>query len=102
MSQIKNFWIQHESIEKDFIENEIRLKSSVICKVATNKITDNKLFILRIFEKIEDKKFIKKEFQGVSIELLVYPEFKEITFILLDNELDDVFALFIDNIYNLF
>ena len=100
MSQIKNFWIQHESIEKDFIENEIRLKSSVICKVATNKITDNKLFILRIFEKIEDKKFIKKEFQGVSIELLVYPEFKEITFILLDNELDDVFALFIDNIYN--
>ena len=100
MSQIKNFWIQHESIEKDFIENEIHLKSSVICKVATNKITDNKLFILRIFEKIEDKKFIKKEFQGVSIELLVYPEFKEITFILLDNELDDVFALFIENIYN--
>jgi hypothetical protein len=100
MSQIKKFWIQHESIEKDFIENEIRLKSSVICKVATNKITDNKLFILRIFEKIEDKKFIKKEFQGVSIELLIYPEFKEITFILLDNELDDVFALFIENIYD--
>ena len=99
MSQIKNFWIQHESIEKDFIENEILLNSGVICKIATNKITDNKLFILRVFEKIDEKKFLKKEFQGVSIELLVYPEFKEITFILLDNELDEVFALFIENIY---
>jgi hypothetical protein len=99
MSQIKTFWIQHESIDKDFIENEIRLNSGVICKIATNKITDNKLFILRVFENVEEKKFIKKEFQGVSIELLVYPEFKEITFILLDNELDEVFALFIENIY---
>lgn len=99
MSQIKAFWIQHESIEKDFIENEILLNSGVICKIATNKITDNKLFILRVFEKIDEKKFLKKEFQGVSIELLVYPEFKEITFILLDNEIDEVFALFIENIY---
>ncbi len=99
MSQIKTFWIQHESIDKDFIENEIRLNSGVICKIATNKITDNKLFILRVFENVEEKKFIKKEFQGVSIELLVYPEFKEITFILLDNELDEVFGLFIENIY---
>jgi hypothetical protein len=99
MSQIKTFWIQHESIEKDFIENEILLNSGVICKIATNKITDNKLFILRVFEKFDEKKFLKKEFQGVSIELLVYPEFKEITFILLDNELDEVFALFIENIY---
>jgi hypothetical protein len=99
MSQIKTFWIQHESIEKDFIENEILLNSGVICKIATNKITDNKLFILRVFENIDEKKFLKKEFQGVSIELLVYPEFKEITFILLDNELDEVFALFIENIY---
>ncbi len=99
MSQIKKFWIQHESIEKDFIENEILLNSGVICKIATNKITDNKLFILRVFEKIDEKKFLKKEFQGVSIELLVYPEFNEITFILLDNELDEVFALFIENIY---
>lgn len=99
MSQIKTFWIQHESIEKDFIENEIILSSGVICKIATNKITDNKLFILRVFEKFDEKKFLKKEFQGVSIELLVYQEFKEITFILLDNELDDVFALFIENIY---
>ena len=99
MSQIKTFWIQHESIDKDFIENEILLNSGVICKIATNKITDNKLFILRVFEKIDEKKFLKKEFQGVSIELLVYPEFKEITFILLDNELDEVFALFIENIY---
>lgn len=99
MSQIKNFWIQHESIEKDFIENEILLNSGVICKIATNRITDNKLFILRVFEKIDEKKFLKKEFQGVSIELLVYPEFKEITFILLDNELDEVFALFIENIF---
>ncbi len=99
MSQIKTFWIQHESIDKDFIENEIQLNSGVICKIATNKITDNKLFILRVFENIEEKKFIKKEFQGVSIELLIYPEFKEITFILLDNELDEVFALFIENIY---
>jgi hypothetical protein len=99
MSQIKTFWIQHESIEKDFIENEIRLNSGVICKIATNKITDNKLFIIRVYEKIEETKFLKKEFQGVSIELLIYPEFREITFILLDNELDEVFALFIENIY---
>jgi hypothetical protein len=99
MTQIKTFWIQHESIEKDFIENEILLNSGVICKIATNKITDNKLFILRVFEKFDEKKFLKKEFQGVSIELLIYPEFKEITFILLDNELDEVFALFIENIY---
>ncbi len=99
MTQIKNFWLQHEAIDQDFIEDSISLKSGVLCKIATNKITKNKLFILRIFEKIDEKKFQKKEFQGVSIELLIYPNFKEITFILLDNELDDIFLLFIENIF---
>jgi hypothetical protein len=99
MSQIKSIWIHHESINQDFIENEIQLESGVICKIATNKITNNKLFIIRIFEKIDENKFHKKEFQGVSIELLQYPDFNEITFILLDNELDEVFALFVENIY---
>jgi hypothetical protein len=35
----------------------------------------------------------------ISIELLIYPDYKELTFILLDNELEEIFYLFIENLF---
>ena len=76
MSQIKSIWIQHESINQDFIENEIQLDSGVICKIATNKITDNKLFIIRIFEKIEESVRFKKSADLALLRLFLSIKFE--------------------------
>lgn len=99
MSQLKQVWVSQEAISDSFVESIININSGAICKIATNKITDNKIFIIRLFTNFDTTRFEKKEFQGVSIELLNYPDYKELTFILIDNELEEIFYLFIENLF---
>jgi len=99
MSQLKQVWISQEGVSDSFIESIIDIDSGTVCKIATNKITNNKIFVIRLYSNFDLKRFEKKEFQGVSIELLIYPDYKELTFILLDNELEEIFYLFIENLF---
>ena len=99
MSQLKQVWISQETVSDSFVESIINIDSGTVCKIATNKITNNKIFVIRLYSNFDLKRFEKKEFQGVSIELLIYPEYKELTFILLDNELEEIFYLFIENLF---
>jgi hypothetical protein len=99
MSLLKELWSKQLESGADYADDLVTLKSGLVCKVATNKITGQKLFIIRVSPTADQLFFKRRHFQGVSVELLDFTTHKEITIILLDTLLEEIFYLFIDNLF---
>lgn len=100
MSLLKDIWLKQQESEVEYADDLIALHSGNVCMVATNRITGQKLFIIKVSASADQLFFKRRQFQGVSVELLDFTSHREVTIILLDPLLEDIFYLFIDNLFD--
>jgi hypothetical protein len=100
MINIKSIWENHKATGDIIIKTRIDEIPHLNCFAATNHITGQHLYIMAVAKNVSIPELKNYRFKGVEIyTLLNEAENKtELYIYLLDNELKDIFSLFIQNI----
>lgn len=100
MIDLKSIWALHKPSSKDelIIKTKIDAVSQFKCYAATNHLTGNHLYLMSVSKYCVVPEFNNFRFKGVRIEIFDYKDSKELNIYLIDNELKDIFSLFIKNI----
>ena len=99
MIDIKSIWAQ-QNPSSDLLINKTRLNAvaKFRCYAATNHVTGNLIFLLQVSLSTDIPTFRNFKFKGVKIEIFKFEDCQELTVYLIDNDLKDIFALFVENI----
>lgn len=98
MVNIKSIWENQKPDGNLIIKTKINEVNKFKCFAATNHITGNHIYIMEISQSTLIPEFKKFKFKGLRIEVLNFNNYKELNIYLLDNQLKDVFSLFIEDI----
>jgi hypothetical protein len=100
MNDLKSIWeLQSKSDIKSVVRDSITLNNDIICYAGFIQASLNKMFQIEIDKSVSIHKNYLKRFHGVEIRVLEsYEGKKDITIILSDNDLLDVFILFIEDL----
>lgn len=98
MINIKTIWDSHKPTNDIIIKTKINDIPHLNCYAATNYITGQYLFILSISKTVEIPELKNYRFRGVEIFFIKLENTSELNIYLLDNDLKDIFSLFIQNI----
>lgn len=98
MIDIKSIWANQVSADETIIKTRIAEIPKLRCYAATNHITGNHLFILETSKSAKIPEFKNFKFKGVLIQAFDFDNSKELNIYLLDNQLKDIFSLFVENI----
>ena len=98
MVSIKSIWESHVPTDEIIIKTQLEDAKPFKCFAATNHITGNHLYIFESSKNAKFPEFKNFKFKGLLIETYVFEETKELHIYLLDNQLKDIFSLFIENI----
>lgn len=98
MVNIKSKWDNQNPDGSLIIKTRIDEVNQFKCFAATNHITGNHIYIMEIAHLTLVPEFKNFKFKGLRIEVLDYSTYKEFNIFLLDNQLKDIFGLFIENI----
>ena len=98
MVSIKSIWESHVPTDEIIIKTQLEHVKPFKCFAATNHITGNHLYIFETSKNAEFPEFKNFKFKGLFIEIFEFEKTKELQIYLLDNQLKDIFSLFIENI----
>ena len=98
MIDIKSIWANQTSTDETIIKTRIEEIPQFKCFAATNHLTGNHIFILETTKNIKFPEFKNFKFKGLLIQVFDFNDSKELNIYLLDNQLKDIFSLFIENI----
>ncbi|NBG67024.1 PD-(D/E)XK motif protein [Acidiluteibacter ferrifornacis] len=98
MINIKSIWENHKPTGEVIIRTRIDEIPHLNCYAATNHITGQHLYIMSVSKNIAIPELKNYRFKGVEIYTLSIEDKIELYLYLLDNELKDIFSLFIQNI----
>lgn len=100
MINIKSIWENQKPTGEVIIRTKIDEIPHLLCFAATNHITGQHLYIMSVSKNVAIPELKNYRFKGVEIySLQIEAESKiELYIYLLDNELKDIFSLFIQNI----
>jgi hypothetical protein len=98
MINIKSLWESQKPTGDIIIKTRIKEIEHLFCFAATNHITGQHLYIMEVSNKIEIPELKNYHFKGVQIFSIEVESRIELHIYLLDNELKDIFSLFIQNI----
>lgn len=98
MVNIKSIWETQKPTGDIIIKTRIEDIPHLNCYAATNHITGQHLYIMSISKNVEIPELKNYHFKGVEIFSIETDDFSEMNIYLLDNDLKDVFSLFIQNI----
>ncbi len=98
MVSIKSIWESHVPTDEIIIKTQLEHVKPFKCFAATNHITGNHLYIFETSKNAKFPEFKNFKFKGLFIETFEFEETKELHIYLLDNQLKDIFSLFIENI----
>ena len=98
MIDIKSIWANQSPTDEIIIKTRIEEIPQFKCYAATNHITGNHLFILETSVNAKIPEIKKFKFKGLLIQVFDFDNSKELNIYLLDNQLKDIFSLFIENI----
>lgn len=98
MIDIKSIWANQTSTDEIIIKTRIEEIPQFKCFAATNHLTGNHIFILETAKNIKFPEFKNFKFKGLLIQVFDFNDSKELNIYLLDNQLKDIFSLFIENI----
>ena len=99
-NDLKSIWaIQSKDTNKSVVRDSISLQNGVICYAGFIRASLDKMFQIEIDESVSIHKNYLKRFHGVEIRVLESnSNKKDITIILSDNDLLDVFILFLEDL----
>lgn len=98
MINIKSIWENHKPTGDIIIKTRIDEIPHLNCFAATNHITGHHLYIMSVSKNVAIPELKNYRFKGVEIYTLPFEDKIELYIYLLDNELKDIFSLFIQNI----
>jgi hypothetical protein len=98
MVSIKSIWESHVPNDEIIIKTQLEHLKPFKCFAATNHITGNHLYIFETSKNAKFPEFKNFKFKGLFIEIFEFEDVKELHIYLLDNQLKDIFSLFIENI----
>jgi len=98
MINIKAIWDNQKADGNLIIKTKIEKINQFKCFAATNHITGNHIYIMEVSTSSLIPEFKNFKFKGLRIEVLDYDFHKEFNVYLLDNQLKDIFSLFIEDI----
>lgn len=98
MVNIKSLWETQKPTGDIIIKSRIEDIPHLNCYAATNHITGQHLYIMSISKSVEIPELKNYRFKGVEIFTIETENFCELNIYLLDNDLKDIFSLFIQNI----
>lgn len=98
MVNIKSIWETQKPTGDIIIKTRIEDISHLNCYAATNHITGQHLYIMSVSKNVEIPELKNYRFKGVEIFPIETGDFCELNIYLLDNDLKDIFSLFIQNI----
>ncbi len=98
MVSIKSIWESHIPNDEIIIKTQLEHVKPFKCFAATNHITSNHLYIFETSKNAKFPEFKNFKFKGLFIEIFEFDDSKELHIYLLDNQLKDIFSLFIENI----
>ncbi|MFN9998700.1 MAG: PD-(D/E)XK motif protein, partial [bacterium] len=100
MINIKSIWDNHKPTGDIIIKSRIDEIPHLNCFAATNHITKQHLYIMAVANNVTIPELKNYRFKGVEIYTLLsdIENTIELYIYLLDNDLEDIFSLFIQNI----
>ena len=98
MVNIKSIWETQKPTGDIIIKTRIEDIPHLNCYAGTNHITGQHLYIMSVSKNVEIPELKKYRFKGVEIFPIETDHFFELNIYLLDNDLKDIFSLFIQNI----
>lgn len=98
MINIKSIWENQKPTGEVIIRTRIDEIPHLNCFAATNHITGQHLYIMSVSKNVAIPELKNYRFKGVEIYTLLVEDKIELYIYLLDNELKDIFSLFIQNI----
>lgn len=98
MINVKKIWDNQKPDGNIIIKTKIEEIKQFKCFAATNHITGNHIYIMEVAQSTSTPDFKNFKFKGLRIEVLSFNAYKELNIYLLDNQLKDVFSLFIEDI----
>lgn len=98
MINIKSIWDNQKPTGDIIIKTRIDDIKHLNCFAATNHITGQHLYIMSISKNVAIPELKNYRFKGVEIFTIEIENNTELNIYLLDNELKDIFSLFIQNI----
>lgn len=98
MVNIKSIWETQKPTGDIIIKTRIEGIPHLNCYAATNHITGQHLYIMSVSKNVEIPELKNYRFKGVEIFPVETDDFCELNIYLLDNDLKDIFSLFIQNI----
>ncbi|ROI11888.1 PD-(D/E)XK motif protein [Kaistella haifensis] len=98
MVNIKSIWETQKPTGDIIIKTRIVDIPHLNCYAATNHITGQHLYIMSVSKNVEIPELKNYRFKGVEIFCIEIDDFYELNIYLLDNDLKDIFSLFIQNI----
>jgi hypothetical protein len=98
MINIKTIWENHKPTGDIIIKTRIDEITHLNCFAATNHITGQHLYIMSVSNNLAIPELKNYRFKGVEIFTVEIENNIELNIYLIDNELKDIFSLFIQNI----
>lgn len=98
MVNIRSIWDSQKSTGNIIAKARVNEISTLNCFIATNQITGQPLFIISFLNNIKIPELKKYRFKGVEIFSIEQVNSIDLNIYLLDNDLLDIFTLFIQNI----
>jgi hypothetical protein len=98
MININSIWQSQKQTDDIIIRTKIDELKHLNCFAATNHITGQHLYIMSISKRVAIPELRNYRFKGVEIFTVEIEKSIELNIYLLDNELKDIFSLFIQNI----
>lgn len=98
MVSVKSIWDSHKPAGEIIVRTRIDNIAHLNCYVATNTITGHYIYIIRVSKDVNIPNLRSYRFKGVEIFTIDLDDSTELNVHLLDNDLGDIFALFIQNI----
>ncbi len=98
MVNVKTIWESQKPTGDIIIKTKIEDIPHLNCYAATNHITGQHLYIMSVSKKTEIPEFRNNRFKGIEIFSIDTETGFELNIYLLENDLRDIFSLFIQNI----
>lgn len=98
MVDLKAIWASQKSDGDIIIKTRINEIPHLNCYAATNHITGNHLYLMAVSKDVKIPELKTFRFKGVEIFSVETDQFSELHIYLLDNNLKDIFSLFIQDI----
>jgi len=98
MNSVKEIWSSQSDSAGHYVKTKIEFIKNLNCFAATMISTGNRMFILELKnnEALSFPGLLR--FRGMTIQTLNYDDHKELTILLTDNALEEIFTSFIENI----